>query len=79
MLSYWFSHLKWIQTCVKDTSNDWLDIKDLWSTQLCISLLQLDDFFSYAVIEQMLLYHCISDRLDQTLISPLTCSLWVLF
>lgn len=79
MLFYWFSHLKWIQTCVKDTSNDWLDIKDLWSTQLCISLLQLDDFFSYAVIEQMLLYHCISDRLDQTLISPLTCSLWVLF
>lgn len=45
MLFYWFSHLKWIQTCVKDTSNDWLDIKDLWSTQLCISLLQLDDFF----------------------------------
>lgn len=55
MLFYWFSHLKWIQTCVKDTSNDWLDIKDLWSTQLCISLLQLDDFFSYAVIEQHLL------------------------
>lgn len=79
MLFYWFSHLKWIQSWVKYTSNDWLDIKDLWSTQLCISLLQLDDFFSYAVIEQHLLYHCISDRLDQTLISPLTCSLWVLF